>query len=91
MLSPKDAFLQFNEDRTGRLTYEQFNKLVVKLSQMAREDPPSFPLIKDMFDFIDIRKDGIIDETEWMQSFRQIEVYKALNLVITVIRMIEQA
>lgn len=66
---------KFNEDRTGRLTYEQFTKMVTKLSQLAREDAPSFSLIKDMFDFIDIRRDGIIDMNEWMQSFRLIEVY----------------
>lgn len=86
MLSPKDAFLtvkkfknfsdlyQFNEDRTGRLTYEQFSQMVIKLFQLDREEAPSFPLIKDMFDFIDIRRDGIIDMSEWMQSFRLIEV-----------------
>lgn len=48
--------------------------MVIKLFQLAREETPSFPLIKDMFDFIDIRKDGIIDMNEWMQSFRIIEV-----------------
>jgi len=73
MLSPKDAFLTFNQDRTGRLTYDQFTQMVTKLSQLAREDVPSFPLIKDMFDFIDIRRVGIIDQNEWMQSFRLIE------------------
>jgi hypothetical protein len=74
MLSPKDAFLNFNEDRTGKLTYEQFNKLIVKLSQLAREESPSFPIIRDLFDYIDLRRDGIIDMNEWMQSFRLIEV-----------------
>ena len=49
--------------------------MVTKLFQLAREETPSFPLIKDMFDFIDIRRDGIIDMSEWMQSFRLIEVY----------------
>ena len=56
------------------MTYDQFTQMVTKLSQLAREDVPSFPLIKDMFDFIDIRRDGIIDQNEWMQSFRLIEV-----------------
>jgi len=73
MLSPKDAFLTFNEDRTGKLTYSQFNKMIVKLFQLMREDPPAFPIIKDLFDFIDLRRDGIIDMNEWMQSFRLIE------------------
>jgi len=73
MLAPKDAFLQFNEDRTGRLTYDQFTKMTTKLYQLAKQEVPPFPIIKDMFDFLDIRKDGIIDMTEWMQSFRLIE------------------
>jgi len=34
---------------------------------------PSFSIIKDLFDFVDIRRDGIIDMSEWMQSFRLIE------------------
>lgn len=73
MLSPKDAFLNFNEDRTGRLSYDQFNKLVNRLCLLAKEEVPPFAIIKDMFDFIDIRRDGIIDMTEWMQSLRLIE------------------
>jgi Ca2+-binding EF-hand superfamily protein len=73
MLSPKDAFLQYNEDRTGKLTYAQFNKLIAALCTLSREDVPSFSIIKDLFDFIDIRRDGIIDMSEWMQSFRLIE------------------
>ena len=78
MLSPKDAFLNFNEDRTGKLTYEQFNRLIVKLAQLAREESPSFSIIRDLFDYIDLRRDGIIDMNEWMQSFRLIEVFRNL-------------
>lgn len=56
------------------MTYSQFSKLIIKLHQLSRDDIPAFPIIKDLFDFIDIRRDGIIDMTEWMQSFRLIEV-----------------
>jgi len=48
--------------------------MIIKLHQLAREEIPPFPIIKDLFDFLDIRKDGIIDMNEWMQSFRLIEV-----------------
>ena len=41
---------------------------------ISKEEPPSFTIIKDLFDFIDIRKDGIIDLNEWMQTFKMIEV-----------------
>jgi len=30
---------------------------------------PSYPIIKDLFDHIDIKKDGIIDFTEWSKTF----------------------
>lgn len=30
---------------------------------------PAYPVIKDLFDAIDIRKDGIIDLSEWQQTF----------------------
>jgi len=73
MVSPKDAFLLFNEDRTGKMTYNQFNKLVIRLHQLAREEVPPFTIIKDLFDFLDIRKDGIIDMNEWMQSLSLID------------------
>lgn len=35
--------------------------------------PPLF-IIKDIFEFIDIRKDGVIDMHEWMETFRKIDV-----------------
>ena len=41
----------------------------MKLSELAGERQPSYSIIKDLFDTIDIRKDGIIDLTEWQQTF----------------------
>eukprot|EP01017_Pseudomicrothorax_dubius_P016561 TRINITY_DN18781_c0_g2_i1.p1 TRINITY_DN18781_c0_g2~~TRINITY_DN18781_c0_g2_i1.p1 ORF type:complete len:182 (+),score=49.51 TRINITY_DN18781_c0_g2_i1:58-603(+) len=72
-ISPKDAFRIFNEDRTGKLNFEQFNKFIVKMSQISHEELPSYAIIKDLFDFFDIRKDGLIDMTEWIQTFKLIE------------------
>lgn len=39
---------------------------------MAGDTLPSYPVIKDLFDTIDIRKDGIIDMNEWQQTFGNI-------------------
>ena len=36
---------------------------------MAGDKLPTYPVIKDLFDTIDIRKDGIIDMNEWQQTF----------------------
>jgi hypothetical protein len=32
---------------------------------VSGEKIPSYPVIKDLFDTIDVRKDGIIDMNEW--------------------------
>ena len=32
LLSPKNAFLEFNEDNSGKMTFDQFNKFVIRLS-----------------------------------------------------------
>ena len=35
--------------------------MIIKLHSMAKEPEPSYPVIKDLFDTVDVRKDGIID------------------------------
>jgi hypothetical protein len=40
---------------------------------MANEPLPAFNIMKDMFEFIDIRGDGVIDEKEWVQTFGQFD------------------
>ena len=35
---------------------------------------PNFPVIKDLFEFIDMRKDNVIDIDEWLQTFIRIDV-----------------
>ena len=47
---------------------------MIALSRFAGKPIPGFSIIKDIFDFIDIRQDGIIDKNEWMQTFRGVEV-----------------
>ncbi len=40
-----------------------------RLYELQSLDPPNYPIIKDLFDHIDIKKDGIIDLTEWSKTF----------------------
>lgn len=61
MLSPNDAFWQFDSIRSGRLVFGQFQAMVTRLCQLAGDNVPAFNVIKDLFDYIDIRKDGVID------------------------------
>jgi len=39
--------------------------MVIKLHELAGEKVPAYPVIKDLFDTTDIRKDGIVDINEW--------------------------
>ena len=41
----------------------------MKAHEVAGDRIPPYPVIKDLFDTIDIRKDGIIDLSEWQQTF----------------------
>lgn len=73
MISPKDAFRLFDLNRNGQMLFEHFYKFIVRLCQLSGEELYPFLIIKDLFDFIDIRKDNCIDLTEWMQTFRHID------------------
>jgi hypothetical protein len=69
MTSANDAFRFFDVDKNGRITFSDFSKLIAKLHEMSGEKAPTYPIIKDLFDTIDIRKDGMIDMHEWQQTF----------------------
>ena len=65
-------FVQFDLEKDGRIAFNDFNKLVVKAHELAGEKEPTYLVIKDLFDTIDIRKDGMIDLHEWQQTFGQV-------------------
>lgn len=70
LLSPVDAFRQYDPDRSGALNFSEFSSLVSRLYVLAGEPCPAFTVIKDLFDIIDIRKDGQLDMREWQNTFR---------------------
>lgn len=69
MKSPQNAFEIFDSEKSGKLTFTNFNDLVIELSKLTKSQVPPFGIIKDLFDEIDIRKDGEIDTHEWNQTF----------------------
>ena len=56
-------------DKAGTLNFSDFNRLVTKCYEIGNLNPTAYPVIKDLFDSIDIRKDGEIDFKEWSQTF----------------------
>jgi hypothetical protein len=74
MLTPKDAFRQFNKDRTGKLNFENFQNMMRKLSSYSEDPLPPFTVLRDLFNYFDKRRDGFIDIREWLETFKRIEV-----------------
>ena len=48
----------------------------------AQTKVPTFMIIKDLFEIIDIRKDGVLDEKEWLQTFKIIQVYSLYIYIV---------
>lgn len=69
MKSPQDAFGLFDKSKAEKLTFANFNDLIRELARLSDEDVPPFGIIKDLFDEIDICKDGFIDLKEWNETF----------------------
>lgn len=76
MLSPKDAFHEFDPDRTGYLTFASFQKLMNKICQLGNYPLPSLMVCKDIFAIIDHRKDDLIDLNEWQSVFCELSVWE---------------
>ena len=57
------------------MDFETFKKIVIDIykRELRSFSLPPYSLIKSMYDYIDIRKDGIIDINEWRKIFCDIE------------------
>lgn len=44
--------------------------MVRDLYKLANEPLPEYAIIKELFEFIDVRKDQRLDYQEWVQTFR---------------------
>jgi len=73
MKSPTEAFKMFDSAGTKLLTYLDFDRLVRELSRLSSETCPCYTVIKDLFDFIDAKKDQVVDDQEWRDAFGNIE------------------
>ena len=56
------------------MTFDHFNNVMRNLSVMSGDEMLSFVIVKDLFNYIDTKRDGYIDIHEWMETFRRIEV-----------------
>jgi len=56
------------------LDFNKFKQIILDLFEKDSRPAPNFALIKNAFEYIDIRKDGLIDMTEWLKAFTFTEV-----------------
>jgi len=61
MVSHGDAYRSFDKSKVGHMTFIDFSLLVVELCGVANTPTPAYAVIKDLFDAVDIKKDGHID------------------------------
>ena len=70
--SPILCFQIIDVNRSGKIDFQKFRKLIIDLYTKNEQELPNFTLIKNTFDFIDLRKDGIIDYNEWNKAFSMV-------------------
>ena len=73
--NPKLIF-EFNDISNKKfMDFETFNKIIIDLYKRENRSypAPTYSFIKAMFDYIDIRKDSLIDINEWNKIFGNIE------------------
>ena len=67
--SPILCFQIVDFGQTGRIDFQKYRNMIIDLYTRNEQEIPNFTLIKNTFDAIDLRKDGIIDFNEWSKSF----------------------
>ena len=70
--SPILCFQILDNGQTGKIDFQKYRNMIIDLYKRNEQDIPNFTLIKNTFDTIDLRKDGIIDYNEWSKSFSMV-------------------
>ena len=67
--NPRLAFELNDIEALGKIDFDKFKKIIYDLYKREKRDGPSYAVLKYVYDYIDIRKDGIIDINEWNKIF----------------------
>ena len=71
--TPKLAFTINDGNKKGLLDFNDYQSMICDLFRRETLQEPNFALIKNSFDFIDQRKNGILELNEWIRTFSQIK------------------
>ena len=53
----------------GTIDFDRYKNIIYDMYKRDEKELPNFTLVKNSFDAIDLRKDGIIDRNEWNRAF----------------------
>ena len=67
--NPKLAFTFCDSSQSNMLDFGKYKTIIAEMYKREGKPMPNFTLLKNTFDYIDIRKDGYIDMNEWTNIF----------------------
>ena len=67
--NPKLAFTFCDSSQSNMLDFGKYKAIIAEMYKREGKPMPNFTLLKNTFDYIDIRKDGYIDMNEWTNIF----------------------
>ena len=71
--NPRLAFELNDVNIKGTIDFDRFKKIIYDLYKREIKSSPPYSVLKYVYDYIDIRKDGLIDLNEWNQIFSRAE------------------
>ena len=67
--NPKLAFTFIDSSQSNLMDFEKYRTIITELYKRENRPIPNFALLKNTYDYIDLRKDGMIDMVEWTNAF----------------------
>ena len=67
--NPKLAFIFNDSEQSNRMDFVKFKSIINELYTKDNKPVPNFAMMKNCYDYIDLRKDGLIDLVEWSNVF----------------------
>ena len=67
--NPKLAFIFNDKEQINRMDFAKFKSIINEMYIKENRPVPNFAMMKNCFDYLDLRKDGLIDLIEWSNVF----------------------
>ena len=81
--NPKLAFIFHDKEQKNKMEFNKFKGIIIGLYTKEQKPIPNYVVLKSCFEYIDLRKDGVIDLVEWCNVFSKIsgklDLFKGLD------------